>query len=65
MVTINLDEARAKFGNLLEPVAKSYREFETPEGIWRPEFVNRQVAGYKLHSKPPSIKTKKMWRPRR
>jgi hypothetical protein len=64
MGTIDLDEARAKFGNLIEPVARSYREFETPEGIWRPEFVDRQVAGYRLHSKPPSIKIKKkMWRP--
>jgi hypothetical protein len=64
MSTITIEEARARFGSLVEPMAKAHREFEAPEGIWRPEFEAKRVTGYRLHPTPPKIKIKRWYRPK-
>ncbi len=49
--TITLDEARARFGEILHAGTRTYREFDDPEGggIWRPIYVEGEVVSYRLY----------------
>ena len=50
MPTITPDEAREKFGELLHAAARTYREFDDPEGgIWRPIYQGGELIGYRLY----------------
>ncbi len=52
------EEARVRFGSLLDPRTRTHCEFERPEGLWRPVLGDgMRLASYRLFPKPKSIKT--------
>ena len=57
-------EARARFGEL-RGMARAHREFETPEGLWRPVFdADVELTGYQFYPRPKKLTKKVVWRPR-
>jgi hypothetical protein len=59
MRTISVDEAKARFGPLIDPIAWTYRKFEDEQGTWRPEHTAEGVRNYRLFPKRPKVKLKR------
>lgn len=55
-------QARARFGELIHPATRTYREFEEPGGgVWRPEFFEGKLMRYRLYPEPKDVKPTR-WR---
>ncbi len=60
--TLDPTRARARFGELVHPATRTYREFEEPGGgIWRPEILNGALVRYRLYPEPKDVKPTR-WR---
>lgn len=62
--TLTLDDARARFGELIHQPTQTYMYFDDGPWIWRPEFENRNVVRYRRYPQPRS-ELKVTWRGRK
>ena len=62
MDRMTLEQARERFGEIMHASTRTYREFDDPEGagIWRPVYVDGEIASYRLHKVHKMKKT--VWR---
>ena len=60
--SLSPDQAQARFGELIHPATRTYREFEEPGGgIWRPEFYGGKLMRYRLYPETKPAKSTR-WR---